>query len=119
VLPRHLHHTPAPLLPPSDFSEYVNTSNILLKQPTIDKDIYSGVGSEVLGLQTQAYMYHSLFDPNLGRSLACLTQEQDDLGFYDDQEELHEEDHTSPLISDANEDTPNPFVVECNGFDRQ
>jgi hypothetical protein len=50
VLPGRLHHTPAPLLPPSDFPEYVNTSNILLEQPTIDKDIYSGVGSEVLGL---------------------------------------------------------------------
>ena len=119
VLPGRLHHTPAPLLPPSDFPEYVNTSNILLEQPTIDKDIYSGVGSEVLGLQTQAYTYHSLFDPNPGRSLACLTQEQDDLGFYDDQEELHEEDHTGPLVSDANEDTPDPFVVERDGFDRQ
>jgi hypothetical protein len=111
---------PAPLPPPSDFPEYVNTSNTLLGQPMIDKDIISGIGTDVLALQTQVYAYDPLFDPDPGQSVACLTQEhQDDLGCYDDQEEPYEEDSAGPLVSDANEDTPDPFAVERDGSDRQ
>ena len=67
-----------------------------------------------------AHAHRPLFDPDPGQAVACLTQEhQDDYGYYDDQEEPHQEDHAGPLISDANKDTPNPFVVECDGSDRQ
>ena len=65
----------APLPPPSDFPEYVNTSNTLLGQLMIDKDIISGIGADVLTLQTQVYTYDPLFDPDSGQSVACLTQE--------------------------------------------
>ena len=65
VLPGRLHHMPAPLPPPSDFPEYVNTSTTLLGQPMIDKDIISGVGTDVLALQTQVYTYDPLFNPVL------------------------------------------------------
>ncbi len=85
VLPGHLLHTPAPPPPPSDFPKYVNTSNTLPKQLTIDKDINSGVSSEVLALQALAYAYHPLLHPDPGQSVACPTQEhQDDYGCYDD-----------------------------------
>jgi hypothetical protein len=95
-------------------------SNTLLRQLMIDKDIISGVGTNILALQTQVYVYDPLFDPDPGQSVTCLTQEhQDNLGCYDDQEEPYEEDSAGPLISDANKDTPDPFAIECNGSDRQ
>jgi hypothetical protein len=120
MLPRHLHHTPAPSLPPSDFSKYVNTSNTLIERLTIDKDINSGIGSEVPALQMHAHTHRPLFDPDPGQAVACLIQEhQDDYGYYNNQEEPHQEDHAGPLISDANEDTPDPFVIERDGSDRQ
>jgi hypothetical protein len=120
VLPGHLRHMPAPSLPPSDFPEYVNTSNTLIEQLMIDKDINSGIGSEVPALQMHAHAHCPLFDPNPGQAVACLTQEhQDNYEYYDNQEEPHQKDHAGPLISDANEDTPDPFIVERNGSDRQ
>jgi hypothetical protein len=85
VLPGHLHHTPVPSLPPSDFPEYVNTSNTLIERLTINKDINSSVGSKVLALQTHAHTHCPLFDPDPGQAVACLTQEhQDNYGYYDD-----------------------------------
>jgi hypothetical protein len=111
---------PVPSLPPSDFSKYINASNTLIEQLTINKDINSGIGSEVPTLQTHAYAHCPLFDPDPGQVVTCLTQEhQDDYGYYDDQEEPHQEDHAGPLILDANENTPNPFVVKHDGSDRQ
>ncbi len=84
VLPGHLHHVLVPLLPPSDFPEYVNTSNTLIKQLAIDKDITSGIGSEVFALQTQAHAHCPFFDPDPGQSVACFTQgHQDEYGCYD------------------------------------
>ena len=121
VLPGRLHHAPVPLPPPSYFPKYINASNTLLEQLTINKDISSGVGSKAFALQTQVHAHRIFLDPNPGQPVTCLTQEhQDNYGCYNNQEEPYEEpeDHTDPLVSDINEDTPNSFIVEHDGSDR-
>ena len=60
---------------------------------------------------------HEGSHPQRDSLAACLGG--NNLGCYNDQEEPYEEDSVGPLISDANENTPNPFAIKCNRSDRQ